>query len=185
MAGRNLTPRDIQVREAAERHAHLHKQLIRSPHHGRVLSATQLPLFMVRPPRGFGVITTTGRRSGKPRRKCVRMARRGDRVYIVQLRPPEVAIKRPWSVSAWLLNIRANPEVEIRMRGGTFAGTARELEEPAELEVAREAICDPVHAFDFGECLTHMRGLPTREKIRDLHRYWFDTGIPVVVELRG
>jgi hypothetical protein len=28
-----------------------------------------------------------------------------------------------------------------------------------------------------------LRGLPSRAKIQELHRYWFDTGIPVVVEL--
>jgi hypothetical protein len=27
--------------------------------------------------------------------------------------------------------------------------------------------------------------LPTRAKIIELHRYWFDTGIPLVVELEG
>ena len=47
---------------------------------GRVLSALMLPHFMLLPPKGFGVLTTTGRRTGKTRRKCVRAIRRGDRV---------------------------------------------------------------------------------------------------------
>lgn len=38
-------------------------------------------------------------------------------------------------------------------------------------------------AFDYAECNLHLRGLPTRSKIQDLHRYWFDTGIPLVIEL--
>jgi hypothetical protein len=49
-------------------------------------------------------------------------------------------------------------------------------------EQAREAICETVTLFDYGECGVHLRGLPTRPKIKELHRYWFDTGIPLVIE---
>ena len=142
-----------------------------------------LPLFLVRPPSGFGVLTTTGRKTGKARRKCVRMVRRGNRVYMVQLRPPELAKTRPSAVSAWVWNIRSNPNVTLRIRGGTFAGVARELKDPEELAEARAALCETVHLFDYGECDVHLRGLPTRAKVKELHRYWFDTGIPLVVEL--
>jgi F420H(2)-dependent quinone reductase len=109
--------------------------------------------------------------------------RRGNKAYIVQLRPPEVAITRPSAVAAWVWNIRSNPNVKLRIRGGTFAGVARELKEPAELAEAREAVCETVNVFDYGECNVHLRGLPTRAKIKDLHRYWFDTGIPLVIQL--
>ena len=90
---------------------------------------------------------------------------------------------RPSAAAGWVWNIRANPDVTLRMRGGTFHGVARELKDPAELEPAREAVCETVNLFDYGECNVHLRGLPTRAKIKDLHRYWFDTGIPLVVEL--
>ena len=70
------------------------------------------------------------------------------------------------------------------LSGGTFAGVARELTEPAELEQAREVLSETVNLFDYGECDLHLRGFPTRAKIKQLHRYWFDTGIPLVVELR-
>jgi deazaflavin-dependent oxidoreductase (nitroreductase family) len=172
-----------KVRAAATAHAGKHKRLIRSARDGRILSALMLPLFRVRPPSGFGVITTTGRKSGRRRQKCIRMIRRGNRVFIVQLRPPELAIVRPSVVAAWVWNIRSDPNVELRVRGGTFAGIARELKDPAELAEAREAFCETVHLFDYGECETHLRGLPTRAKIKELHRYWFDTGIPLVVDL--
>jgi deazaflavin-dependent oxidoreductase (nitroreductase family) len=172
------------VREAAAEHASKHKRLIRSARDGRLLSAVMLPFFLVRPPSGFGVITTMGRKSGKARRKCIRMVRRGNKVYVVQLRPPELAKTRPSAVAAWVWNIRSNPDVELRIRGGTFRGIARELKEPAELAEAREAFCEAVHPFDYGECNVHLRGLPTRTKIKDLHRYWFDTGIPLVVDLK-
>jgi deazaflavin-dependent oxidoreductase (nitroreductase family) len=175
--------RIASVRDAAIEHAPKHKRLIRSARDGRILSALMLPFFLVRPPSVFGVITTTGRKTGKERRKCVRMIRRGRKVYIVQLRPPELAITRPSVVAAWVWNIRSNPNVTLRIREGTFAGVARELKDPAELADAREAFCDTVKLFDYGECATHLRGLPTRSKIEELHRYWFDTGIPLAVDL--
>src|ERR687895_1476960 len=50
---------------------------------GRILSALQLPYFMLLPARGYGVLTTTGRRTGKKRRKCIRAIRDGDKVYLV------------------------------------------------------------------------------------------------------
>ena len=143
---------------------------------------TLLPTLLV-PPPGYGVITTTGRRTGKARRKCIRVVRRGDRAYLVQLRPPELAMARPTAVSAWVWNIRANPNVKLRMRGGTFPGVARELTAAGELAEAREALCETVTLVDYAECRLHLRGLPRRSKIQDLHRYWFDTGIPLVIEL--
>jgi deazaflavin-dependent oxidoreductase (nitroreductase family) len=175
--------RAAYVRDAATKHASKHARLIRSAKDGRALSAAMLPFFALRPPSGYGVITTTGRRTGKARRKCVRVIRRGSKAYIVQLRPPKLAAERPSATAAWVWNIRANPSVRLRIRGGTFAGVARELTEPAELEPAREALCETVNLFDYGECDLHLRGLPTRAKIKELHRYWFDTGIPLVVEL--
>jgi deazaflavin-dependent oxidoreductase (nitroreductase family) len=172
------------IREAARREAPLHRRLLRSDKDGRILSALMLPLFWPRAPAGFGVLTTTGRKSGKARRKCIRAIRRGKHVYIVALRPPELAIERPTAVSGWVWNIRANPNVRLHIGLQTHAGTAREIDDPVELERARKAICVTVNASDYGECLLHLRGLPTREKINALHRYWFDTGIPLVVELR-
>jgi deazaflavin-dependent oxidoreductase (nitroreductase family) len=177
--------RDAYVRDVATKHASKHARIIGSAKDGRILSAAMLPFFLVRPPSGYGVLTTTGRRTGKTRRKCVRVIRSGDKAYLVQLRPPKLAMTRPSSAAGWLWNIRANPSVSLRIRGGTFAGVARELEEPAELEQAREVLCETVKLFDYGECNLHLRGLPTRAKIKELHHYWFDTGIPLVVELRG
>ncbi len=71
------------------------------------------------------------------------------------------------------------------MRGGTFAGVARELTDDTELQTARTALCQTVNLFDYGECRVHLRGRPSREKVTRLHEYWFDTGIPLVIELQG
>lgn len=174
-----------KVRDAAARHASKHRRspFVRSPTGGRVLSALMLPFVTMLPPAGYGVITTTGRKTGKARRKCIRTIRREDRVYIVMLRPPAIAMARPSAVTAWVWNIRTNPNVRLGIRGGTFQGVARELKGTAELQRAREAFCETVNATDYGECALHLRGLPTRSKIKELHRYWFDTGIPLAVDL--
>ncbi len=172
-----------RVRDAAAAEAPKHTRLIRSPRDGRVVNALTLLPILLLPPSAYGVITTTGRKTGKARRKCIRVVRRGDQAYLVQLRPPELAMTRPTTVSGWVWNIRANPNVKLRIRGGTFAGVARELTDPGELAKAREALCETVTPYDYGECILHLRGRPTRSKIQDLHRYWFDTGIPLVIEL--
>jgi deazaflavin-dependent oxidoreductase (nitroreductase family) len=171
------------VRDAAAEHAPKHRRLIRSASHGRLLSALMLPAVRAWPGSGYGVITTTGRKTGKARRKCIRVIRRGNKAYIVQLRPPELAMVRPSAVAAWVWNIRSTPNVTLRIPGGTFAGIARELTDEAELAEARAAYCEQVSLMDYGECALHLRGLPTRGKIEELHRYWFDTGIPLVVDL--
>jgi deazaflavin-dependent oxidoreductase (nitroreductase family) len=185
IAGDGAAARAEAVQEAARDEAPKHRRLLRSGKDGRILSALMLPLFWPHAPAGFAVLTTTGRKSGKTRRKCIRAIRRGNRVYIVALRPPALAIERPMAVSAWVWNIHANPNVRIHLRFRTHAGTAREIDDPVELERAREAICETVNVSDYGECLLHLRGLPTRAKIEALHRYWFDTGILLVVELSG
>jgi deazaflavin-dependent oxidoreductase (nitroreductase family) len=171
-----------RVREIAIEEEPRHRRVLQSAADGRRLSAAMLPLFLLRPPAGFGVITTTGRKSGQPRRKCVRVIRAGDRAYLVALRPPAVAIDNPSLVNAWVWNIRANPEVSLRIRGGTFQGLARELTTPTEIAQARTVLCDTVNRFDTAECAMHLRGRPTRAKIEALHAYWFDTGIPVAIE---
>jgi len=149
---------------------------------GRILSALMFPLA-VRPPRSFGVLTTKGRKTGKWRRKCVHPVRDGDKVYIVMLRPNATTIAAN-HVAGWLLNIRTDPRVRLRMHGGNFAGRARELHDPAEIERATAVYCGAVHPFDYTECAFHRRGVPTRAKIEELHRIWFSTGVPLVVELQ-
>ena len=141
---------------------------------GRILSASQLPWFLVLPPRGFGVITTRGRRTGKKRRKCVRAIRSGDKAFIVSIGGAR---------ASWLKNVRANPNVRLRIRGGRFIGVAREVR-AEETQEALAAYCETVNPFDYAECSMHRPGRPTRSKIKELHHTWFDRGIPLVVELR-
>ncbi len=162
-----------------------HRRLLRSAGDGRRLSAAMLPFFLLRPPVGFGVLTTTGAKTGQRRRKCVRVLTVGSTAYLVALRPPAVAIAKPSFVNAWVWNIRSNPRVSLRIRGGAHSGMARELTDPAELARARALLCETVNRFDTAECVVHLRGRPTRAKIEELHAYWFDTGIPVAIDLQS
>jgi deazaflavin-dependent oxidoreductase (nitroreductase family) len=141
---------------------------------GRVLSALQLPWFTVLPPRGFGVLTTTGRKTGKRRRRCVRAIHRGDRAYLVAIGGDR---------AAWVKNIRANPSVRLRIRGGSFTGVARDPRDAAEARDAMAAYCGTLNPFDYAECALHRPGRPSRSKIQELHRGWFEKGSPLVVEL--
>jgi deazaflavin-dependent oxidoreductase (nitroreductase family) len=151
-----------------------HNPFINSHTGGRLLSALQAPWFSVLPPRGFGVLTMTGRKTGKTRRKCVRAIRRGNRVYLVSIRP-----------SHWLRNVRANPRVGLRIRDGRFQGLVREPRDAQELEEARAAYCETVNRFDRAECRMWRPGRPTPARIEELHRDWFAQGTPLIVELEG
>jgi deazaflavin-dependent oxidoreductase (nitroreductase family) len=173
------------IRAAAVLEEPKHRRLITSPKHGQILSGLMRPGYTFGSvPSGHAVLTTTGRKTGKPRHKVIRAIPQGDRVYIVQLRPPAVAVDTPLAVAAWVLNIRADRHVQLKLGRRTCAATMREIEEPAELARAREIFCEPVHLVDYPECVIHLKGRPSARKIRDLHRYWFDTGVPLVAELQ-
>ncbi|HEY9304032.1 MAG TPA: nitroreductase/quinone reductase family protein [Mycobacterium sp.] len=176
---------DGEAARAAAAQLAKHRRLLGSARSGAILSALMLWAVQLSPPAGYGVITTTGRKTGKRRRKCIRVIRRDDRAYLVQLVPPKVGATRPRAVTGWLLNIRANPRVELRIKGGSFQGVAREITDSAEREVARSVICDNVYPIDYAEAGLHLRGLPNRAKIKALHEYWFDFGHPIVIELGG
>jgi deazaflavin-dependent oxidoreductase (nitroreductase family) len=172
------------IRQAAAAEIGKHRRLLRTGRDGRILSALMFPLLRWAPQAGYGVLTTTGRRTGKPRRKCVRVVHRDDRAYLVALHPPHLTLANAEAVQAWVHNIRANPNVRLRIRGGTFDGIAREIIDADERERARSTLCESVYPGDYGECALHLRGLPSQTKIQELHRYWFETGIPIVIDLK-
>src|SRR3970282_2205747 len=61
------------------------------------------PQFRVLPmPRGFVLLTVTGRRTGKRRRRPIRAIRRGDTFYAVAVLGER---------SDWLRNVRRQPDV--------------------------------------------------------------------------
>ncbi len=140
----------------------------------RLLSALLLPWYTTMPPKGTGVLTTKGAKSGKLRRKCVRVIVKGSKAYLVAIGGENVA---------WLKNVRVNPRVRLRIPGGTFSGVAHEVRDEAEREEARDAFVGTVMPWDYAECNFHRPGRPTREKTQELHGAWFDHGVPVIIAL--
>jgi deazaflavin-dependent oxidoreductase (nitroreductase family) len=140
---------------------------------GQLLSKLQAPLFLAFPPRGFGVLTTTGRKSGRARRTCVRAVRDGSTVYVVAIGGQR---------TGWLRNLSANPQLKLRIRGGTFRGVARELEHD-EADRARKLYSSYTGLFEYLESLAHMPGRPRRQRLAEMHQHWFDTGSPIAVDL--
>jgi deazaflavin-dependent oxidoreductase (nitroreductase family) len=181
MADTEPDERAAAIRAAARVEAPGHRRLLQTARAGHLLSEVMRRGYVFGVPAGHAVLTTTGRRSGQPRPTCIRAVRSGGRLYAVMLRPPDLALQRPLVVSSWVHNIRADPRVRVRLGRRTLTGTAREITSPSA--EARAIFCDTVHLIDYGECTLHLRGRPTRAKIQDLHRYWFDTGIALVIDL--
>ncbi len=75
------------------------------------------------------ILTTTGRRSGQPRSHALIYGRHGDDYLVVASKGG--APHHP----AWYLNLDANPDVEIQVKGDRMAGRAHTAtpEERAEL----------------------------------------------------
>ncbi len=165
---------DEQVQAYLE--GHTRNPLTTTSTGSRVLNAFQVPWFRLAPPRGFGVLTTIGRTTGKRRRRCVRAIRDGQKVYLVSLTGAR---------AAWVLNLKANPHVELRVAGGTLRGAAREITDPAELDEGRRIYAGTVNRFDRAEYRMHRSGAPTEERIRALHATWYARGTPLVIELTG
>jgi deazaflavin-dependent oxidoreductase (nitroreductase family) len=131
---------------------------------------------MIRPPAGYGVLLTTGRKSRKIRRRCVRATRHQGKVVVV-------AIKG--SRTGWLKNLEFCPDVRVRVRGGTFAARAHRPIGATERDEALQAYCAARSPFEYFEYTMWRTGRPTRAGIDDLHRYWFEHGSPVLLELQG
>jgi deazaflavin-dependent oxidoreductase (nitroreductase family) len=65
------------------------------------------------------ILTTTGRRSGEPRPQALIYGRNGDDYLVVASKGG--APQHP----AWYLNLDANPEVEVQVKGDKFKAHAR------------------------------------------------------------
>jgi deazaflavin-dependent oxidoreductase (nitroreductase family) len=81
-------------------------------------------------------ITTTGRRSGEPRRLEIVFHNFGGRIYISGLPNPQ-------RERAWLLNLRADPNLTVHLKQFVQAdlrATAREITDPAERREVLEKV---------------------------------------------
>ena len=133
-----------------------------------------VPLKLLPTPRGIGVITTTGRRSGKRRTRALRAVADAGRVYAVALLGPK---------TAWIANIRSDPNVVIKLGTKSYPATAREVADPDEREQARRAYHPVAGWYDYFDYANFTWGIPTRARLLAAHDRWFDEGTVVAFDL--
>src|SRR5439155_20020745 len=84
--------------------------------------------FRVLPvPRGFALLTVTGRRTGKRRRRPIRAIRDGQTLY---------GVASLGAQSDWLRNLGPDPKAQARLGVRTQGITLREIKDAAEREDA-------------------------------------------------
>jgi deazaflavin-dependent oxidoreductase (nitroreductase family) len=143
--------------------------------YARLSNVFMRPLFSLLPtPRGFVLLTVTGRRSGRPRQRPVRAVRRGDALYAVAMLGER---------SDWLRNVRKEPRVGVKVGGRRYGGVAREITDPAERDEAIDLYRREVLPADYTDYASYHWGFPTRRKIEEAHRRWAEEGIMVAIEL--
>jgi deazaflavin-dependent oxidoreductase (nitroreductase family) len=107
-------------------------------------------------------LTTTGRRTGKPREIEIWFAAVGDTIYLMN-----GGTGKPPGQSDWVLNARANPSVRVRIGDEAFSGEARVVPfDSAEHEHARDLLV--------AKYATPENGLSN----------WRATAVPVAIALR-
>jgi deazaflavin-dependent oxidoreductase (nitroreductase family) len=98
-------------------------------------------------------LTTTGRRSGEPRRIEIYLHSLDGRLVIS-------GIPRSDRARAWLLNVAADPEVTIHLKGddgprADVAGTGRVVTDPSERRRLLEAVARNWRRSDLDLMLLH------------------------------
>ena len=140
---------------------------------GHVTNTTPLKVFPT--PAGVAVVTTKGRKSGKPRARAMRAVRDGDRVYAVSILGPR---------ADWIANLKADPNVTIKLGGKNHRATGRVIVDPDELAKAAELYRPVAGWYDYLDYLNFVWDIPTRSKLLRVHDEWFEKGTPVVFELQ-
>lgn len=131
--------------------------------------------FRVLPlPRGFALLTVTGRRTGKRRRRPIRAIRDGSTLYAVAILGEN---------SDWLRNLRANPRATARVGMRTRGVTLREFADPAQREEAEQLYVETVFPYDYFDVPIVDWTVPTPSRIRESHHEWLKRGTLVALEL--
>ena len=141
----------------------------------RFLNA-QTSWFRLYAPTGFAVRSPVGRRTGRGRRTNVRVNARGAQGVLGWI---------GGGGAGWLQNVRAGPQVELRIGRTTRTGRARPPSDEAERLEAIETYCETVNWFDYVESMVNQRGRPTSARIRSMHARWCEQGLVLVVDLDG
>jgi len=133
--------------------------------------------FRVLPlPRGFTLLTVTGRRTGRRRRRPIRAIRDGSTLYGVAILGAR---------SDWLRNLRANPRAQARVGMRTREATLREITDAAEREKAERLYVETVVPYDYFDVPLVDWTWPSPARIRRSHRDWLQRGTLVAFELES
>jgi len=131
--------------------------------------------FRVLPaPRGFALLTVTGRRTGKRRRRPIRAIRDGSTLYAVAILGGR---------SDWLRNLRSNPKAQARVGVRTRGITMREITDPAEREKVVQLYVETVAPYDYVDVPIVDWTWPSPSRIRKSHRDWLEGGTLVALDL--
>jgi deazaflavin-dependent oxidoreductase (nitroreductase family) len=106
----------------------------------------------------FCYLTTTGRRTGEPRRIEIWFAAADDGEVIYLLAGGRER-------AGWVRNLRAEPRVTVEIAGRRFAGTAHVVDDRAEDRTARRLVYEKYRDYDALE-------------------EWRDAALPVAIALR-
>ena len=101
------------------------------------------PRGKVRGPQ-FLYLTTTGRRSGRPREIEIWFTRLGDRYYLVA----EHGLR-----AQWVQNLVADARVRVRVGRRRFAARARVVDSPSEAALARKVRVGSERKYGWSEGL--------------------------------
>ena len=142
----------------------------------RLANVSGMPMFfrLLPAPRGVALLTVTGRRSGKLRRRPIRAIREGTSLYAVAILGAR---------SDWLGNLRANPQARARAGTRTREVTLREITDPAEREKAEQLYVETVVPYDYFDVPIVEWAWPSPSRIRRSHREWLERGTLVALEL--
>ena len=125
-------------------------------------------------PRGFALLTATGRRSGKRRRRPIRAIRDGATIYAVAILGER---------SDWLRNVRANPRATARLSTRTRPVAMREITDSSEREKAEQLYLETVVPYDYFDVPIVDWTWPSASRIRRSHQEWLKRGTLVALEL--
>lgn len=103
-------------------------------------------------------LTTQGRRSGKPHEIEIWFGTTGDSLYL---------LSGGGDSSDWVRNLKAQPQVTVRIGKQTFAAVARVVTDAAEEATARRLLAAKYYAWREGQPLND----------------WAATALPVALDL--
>jgi deazaflavin-dependent oxidoreductase (nitroreductase family) len=100
-------------------------------------------------------LTTRGRKSGQPREIEIWFTHHDGHLFVIAEYPS----------AQWLQNLRANPEVQVRVAAESFEARARLISAESEPELHRTVADLSRHKYGWGEgTVVELKPLPTESK---------------------